>query len=209
MRQREPGIVEHLALLSVKYEVPASELFEALVSALDNGKACCRSLAIQIRGTNRLGTVFLITKNNAVVGQFRLPESLLLRKDIRFENWMEPKRIRNLIEKQKLASKVLMVQDLRHGMKKVNLKAEVVQTSLPSRVCTQYGNNLTLTSAMVADKTGSVNLYLWNDQAAFVKKGDKVQIRNATVSMYKGERQLHLGKGGAINVLEHAKSQPT
>ncbi len=208
MRQREPGIVDHLALLSVKYEVPASELFEALVSARENGKASCRSLAIQNRGTNRLGTVFLITKNHTVVGQFRVPEALLLRKDIRFENWTDTKKLRNLIEKQRLASKVLTVQYLRHGMKKVNLKAEVLKTSVPSQIQTQYGNHLMLTSALVADKTGSVNLYLWNDQAALVKKGDRVQIRNATVSLYKGERQLHLGKGGAINVVEHAGTQP-
>jgi ssDNA-binding replication factor A large subunit len=33
-------------------------------------------------------------------------------------------------------------------------------------------------------------------------KGDTIQVRNASVSTYKGERQLRLGKNGTLSVLQ-------
>lgn len=204
VRQKDPGIVEHLALLSVKHRVYVSELFKALVLAREHGRAICQALAVEYRGSINKKAIFLITKERLVVGQFRVPEEFLLRKDIRFESWMGTDKVRKQIDKQKQDSKLsTLVQDLRHGMKKVNLEAEVLETLAPSRVYTQYGNSATVTNALIGDETGKVKLCLWNEQASIVNIGDRVQIKNASVSTYKGEKQLRLGKTGTVIVIQN------
>ncbi len=201
MRTREHGILEHLALLSVKQGVYISELFEALVEARKNGEATCQNLAIRYRGSIKQEAIFSVTKGILVVGQFRLDEELLSRTDIRFENWMQTDKIRRRINKQRTEALCTAVQDLRIGMKQVNLEAEVLQTSKPSTVYTKYGNSATVTNALIADRTGSVKLCLWNEQGSSLRKGSTIQIKNAKVMTYKGERQLHLGKSGIVSVL--------
>jgi replication factor A1 len=94
-----------------------------------------------------------------------------------------------------------MVQDLRHGMKKVNVEAEVLETPKPSLVRTQYGSRAMVTNAWIGDETGKVKLCLWNEQAKCITLGDTIQIKNASVTAFKGERQLCLGKTGTITVL--------
>jgi replication factor A1 len=205
MRRKEHGIVEHLALLSVKQGVHISELFDALVAARKNGEATCQNLAIRYRGSIKQEAIFSVTKGILVVGQFRLDEEFLSRTDIRFENWMQTDKIRRRIDRQRTEALFTAVQDLRIGMKQVNLEAEVLKTSVPSTVFTKYGNSATVTNALIGDRTGSVKLCLWNEQASFLRIGNTIQIKNAKVLTYKGERQLHLGKSGTVNVLSPTK----
>jgi replication factor A1 len=105
-----------------------------------------------------------------------------------------------------------MVQDLRHGMKKVTVEAEVLETPKPSLVHTRYGNSAMVTNAWIADETGKVKLCLWNEQASYITLGDFIQIKNASVTAFKGERQLCLGKTGTVSVLRKlacvTKQQP-
>ncbi len=206
MRQKNSGIVERLNLLSTKHGVSVSEFFEALASAKEHCKAECQELAIEYRGSMKREAIFLVTKQDEVLGQFRVAEKLLMRKDIRFENCRGSNRISRQINNQKLGTPHLtFVQDLRHGMKKVNIDAEVLETSAPSRVSTQYGSNVIITNALIGDGTGRVKLCLWNEQATSFRRGDTVQIRNAKVSTYKGERQLQLGRCGTLGVLSNTK----
>jgi replication factor A1 len=95
------------------------------------------------------------------------------------------------------------VQDLRHGMRKVNIEARVLETSAPLTVQTRYGNSAKLTNAWIADETGKIKLCLWNDQAESVTAGKTVQVKNAQVYTFKGERQLCLGRIGTVNVLQN------
>jgi ssDNA-binding replication factor A large subunit len=86
-------------------------------------------------------------------------------------------------------------------MKKVNVEAEVLETPTPSLVNTRYGNRAMITNAQIADETGKIKLCLWNEEAGYVAVGDIIQVKNASVSAFKGERQLCLGKNGTVNVL--------
>ena len=207
IRQKQPeAIVEYIALLSVKHSIYPAEFFQVLVSARENGKELCQTLAVEYRGSVKKEAIFLVTKGTAVIGQFRVAEDLLLRKNIRFDRWMNTEKIRKKMETQKRGLKLsTVIQNLRHGMKKVNVEAEVLETPTPSRVYTQFGNSATVTNALIGDETGKVRLCLWNEQVNLVNEGDTVQIKNATVSTYKGERQLRLGKSGTVNILSHAK----
>jgi replication factor A1 len=213
LNRKKPTITEHLAFLSVKHCVYLAELFQALVSAREIGKSVCMDLRVEYRGSIDDEAIFLITKDNNVVVQFRVAEEFLLKKDMPFESWMDTDKIRKQMSRQNLAPRLsTLVQDLRHGMKKVNVEAEVLETPKPSLVHTQYGNSAMLTNAWIADETGKIKLCLWNEQANSVAEGDTIQIKNAAVSTFKGERQLRLGKTGTINVLQNratkAKQQP-
>jgi hypothetical protein len=202
LNQKKPTIIEHLAFLSVKYSVQLSELFHALVTAREHETATCENLAVEYRGSIRKEEIFLITKDRNVIVQFRIAKECLLRKDLRIECWMNTDKIRKQLSKQNCGPHVsTMVQDLRHGMKKVTVEAEVLETPRPSLVHTRYGNSAMVTNAWIADETGKVKLCLWNEQAGYITMGDFIQIKNASVTAFKGQRQLCLGKTGTISVL--------
>src|SRR5674476_950284 len=77
LRQKKSTLGEHLALLSVKYNIYPNEVFQALISARNNEKAVCGNLTVEYRGKVKGETIFLITKDSAVVAQFRVGEEFL------------------------------------------------------------------------------------------------------------------------------------
>jgi archaellum component FlaG (FlaF/FlaG flagellin family) len=205
-RKRTP-IIEQLAFLSVKHSVYLAELFQALVSAKDTGKSVCMELTVEYRGSIGDEASFLIMKHNNVVIQFQVAEEFLSKKDICFESWMDTDKIRKQMSRQNRAAHLsILIQDLRHGMRKVTVEAEVLETPQPSLIHT-YGNNTMVTNAWIADETGKIKLCLWNEQANSIVEGDTIQIKNAAVSTFKGERLLRLGKTGIINVLQNRGAQ--
>jgi hypothetical protein len=206
MKQKKTTIGEQLASLSVKYDVYPAELFNALVSAKASGKAFCEELSVEYRGSITGEAIFLIKKDGNVVVQFRVDEEMLTRKDIRFENWMETDKIRKQIAKQNPASPIsLLIKDLRSGMKKVNVEAQVLEVPKPQMVHTQFGNSAMLTNAVIADESGKIKLSLWDTQVTAINTGDTIQINNASVAAFKGEPQLRLGKNAVITIIQQDK----
>ena len=202
LNQKKQTIIEYLAFLSVKHNIYLAELFQAMVSARAQKRTVCQNLSIEYRGSVKDEAIFLITVETRVIAQFRVTEEFLSRKGICFENWMDTDKIRRQMVKQNPAAYSTLVQNLRHGMKRINIEAKVLETLKPQLVHTQYGNSASVTNAWIADETGKVKLCLWNEQASFVNVGDTIQIRNASVATYKGERQLRLGKTGTVSVLQ-------
>jgi replication factor A1 len=190
----------------VKYSVYLAELFEAIVEARRVGEANCETLKIEYRGSVAGEAILLITKEGKVIMQFRAGEEFLLRKDINFERWMDTEQIHRQIARQYSAQagsgEPRRIQDLRHGLKKVCVEAEITEKCIPMIVHTQYGNNVQLTNASISDQTGKIKLCLWNEQADFAKVGDAIRIEGASVTTFKGERQLRLGKKGTIIVMQ-------
>jgi replication factor A1 len=211
LRQKKSTLGEHLALLSVKYNVYPNEVFQALILAKQTEKtAFCGNLAVEYRGKMKGETIFLITKNNDVVAQFRVEEEFLHRKDNPFESWMSTDKIKKKIAKQNTDSVYSQVKDLRAGMKRVNLKAEVLEVPKPAQVHTQFGNTVMVVNAVVGDESGKVKLCLWEGQIGSVNAGDKIELRNGQVCVFRGEKQLRLGKNGSLAVLQpskHVKAQ--
>lgn len=201
MRQKKSTLGEHLALLSVKYSIYPAEVFQALISASKNEKAVCGNLTVEYRGKVKGETIFLITKGTSVVAQFRVDEEFLLRKDNPFESWMNTDKIRKKIAKQNTDSIYTQVNDLRAGMKRVNLKAEVLEIPKPAQVHTQFGNTVMVVNALVGDETGKIKLCLWEGQIGSVSAGRQIEIKNAQVCVFRGERQLRLGKNGVLMMI--------
>ena len=202
MNYKEPIIIEHLAFLSVKFNLYISELYQALISARAIGKSTCGELTIDYRGTINHQIVFLITKINKVIMQFRVEEAFLLRKNISFESWLNTDKVRRQMSKQNLAVDSTFIQNLRRGMKKINLKAEVLETPETKVVNTQYGSRVKVTDMWVSDETGKVKLCLWGEQASLPSAGDMVQIKGASVRTFKGDNLLSLGRYGTLTILQ-------
>ena len=208
MRQKKSTLGEHLALLSVKYGVYPNEVFQALVMARRNERATCGNLTIEFRGKMKGETIFLITKKSDVVAQFRVEDEFLLRKDTPFESWMNSDKIKKKLAKQNTASVYSVISDLRAGMKRVNLKADVLEIPKPAQVHTQFGNTVMVVNAVVSDETGKVKLCLWEGQIGSISVGDQIELKHGQVCVFRGEKQLRLGKNGSLTVLKSACVKP-
>jgi len=193
---------DQLAVLSAQHSIYPNELFQALIHAKEQGKSMVEDITVEYRGSVNNQAIFLITKDSKVVAQFRVSEETLQQNDISFDNWMETSKVRKEIAKQNPAPSHLKIEDLRVGMKKINIIAEVLETSEPSKVHTQFRDNALVSNAEVGDETGKVLLCLWDQQVNAVSVGDCIEVKNAHVATFKGEKQLRLGKNGSIIKLE-------
>jgi len=79
-----------------------------------------------------------------------------------------------------------------------------LETSAPSKVHTQFRDNALVSNAVIGDETGKILLCLWDQQVNAVSVGEYIEVTNAHVATFKGERQLRLGKHGRIKKLESA-----
>ena len=86
-------------------------------------------------------------------------------------------------------------------MKKINLRARVLDVPKATLVFTRFGEYARVTNAVIADETGTIKLCLWNERINTVPVDSVVQIQNASVIKFRGENQLRLGKNGRLNVI--------
>jgi hypothetical protein len=205
--KRKKSAGEYLAFISAKYEVDSDTLFCALLSAGENRKARCGNLSIECRGKIKGKVIFLITKDSEVVAQLAVSKNFLSQKGNPIRNFMETDMVRKHVAKKTKYPVSYSIGNLRPGMNRVKLKAKVLEVTKPRQVFTRYGNYASLAKALIADETGKIKLCLWNEQIDAVSAGDTVQIENARISTFKGERQLNLGKNGTLNNIEPLKSE--
>ncbi|MCW4053767.1 MAG: OB-fold nucleic acid binding domain-containing protein [Candidatus Bathyarchaeota archaeon] len=97
--------------------------------------------------------------------------------------------------------KIVNIKDLRNGMKRVTVEANVVEKGETREVRSRYKDETYMVAdAVVADETGSIKLTLWNEQIDQVDVGNKIKIDNGYVTSFKGEIQLNVGKFGTMTV---------
>jgi replication factor A1 len=193
---------EYLAFLSVKYEVDPDKLFYALISAGENQESTCGDLAIKFRDKLQDKIVFLITKGPKVVAQFPISNEFLSEKTNPIKNLSKTNLLRRHQIKKNSAPYLVHIADLRTGMKKVSVKARVLEIAKPVLVFTRFGNYASVANALIADETGTIKLCLWNEQINSVSVGDTIQIENANVSTFRGEKQLRIGKKGILSEVQ-------
>jgi hypothetical protein len=202
MKPKKPTLEDQLAFISAQHDVYPTELFSALVLSKEEGKKMVGDLTVEYRGNVADQAIFLITKDGKVIAQFRVPDETLTRTDVSFDNSMDTGRVRKEIARQNPAPSHLKVEDLRVGMKKINVTAQVTEVAEPSKVHTQFRDNAVVSNAVIQDETGKILLCLWDQQVNTVHVGDHVEVKNAHVAMFKGERQLRLGKNGSVTIIE-------
>jgi len=196
------SVADYLYFLSVKYEVDFDSLFKGLVHARENQEILCGKLLIRCRQKARDHDVFLITNGYKVVAQFYVPKYFL----------DQPKQIGELkfihlfkkFSKPGINENPKHISDLRCGMKRINLKARVLDVPKATLVFTRFGEYARVANALIADETGAIKLCLWNEKINAVSVDSVVQIENASVTKFRGEKQLRLGKKARLRVIENA-----
>jgi len=196
--RQKPSIGEYLAFLSIKYEVNPERFLHALRSAKEHKKSRCGKLSVQCRGKVKNKFIFLIKRELEVVAQFPIDEEFLSNRNNQLENFTETDKIRRYLSKKDKKATTNSIKDLQTGMKHLNLKATVLDVEEPKDVITRYGNRASVAKALIADETGTIKLCLWNEQIDSVSVGDTVQIENAEVSSFRGEKHMTLGKTGTL-----------
>jgi ssDNA-binding replication factor A large subunit len=63
---------------------------------------------------------------------------------------------------------ITLIKDLKTNLKNINLQVIVLDICKPTQ--TKDGNEVR--SVRVADRTGTINLSVWNDYGALLKEGD-------------------------------------
>ncbi len=193
---------EYVALLTAKYDIEVERFFNALMAAVRNGSSQCEDLSVECRERRSNKVVLLITRESRVVAQFQLPEEFFKETSHSLRE-VTKARVGEAQNKRKhVLPQALQIKDLRIGMKKVNLKAKVVEVSKPTFVVTRFGNYANVANAMVSDDTGQIKLCLWNDQIKTISVGDTLQIENARIAAFRNEKQLRVGKTGLLRVTQ-------
>lgn len=189
---------EYLAFLSTKYEVEPDRLFNALVSAQRNEKSNCDGLSFKCRSNNNGKIVMLITKGPKVVAQFPISKELLLQQENPIKAFIGTSLAGRYVNRKPINQPLLRIKDLKVGMKKINLRAKILEIPEPKVIFTRFGNYASVSNALITDETATIKLCLWNDQISSVAAGDVVQIENARVSVFRGESQLVIGRNGKL-----------
>jgi replication factor A1 len=197
---------EYLAFLSVKYEVDPDKLFYGLISAEKEQKSACGNLSIECRGNQKSKSIFLLTNGPKVVAQFSIPKKFLLEKTNPIRNLRKTVMFRRHLARKKDGARSFCIKDLQIGMKQINLKAKVLEIAEPTLVFTRFGNYASVANALIEDKTGRIKMCLWNEQINSIAIGNIVQIENASISTFRGEKQLRVGKTGVLRVVENSGS---
>ncbi len=194
------GLLEYLAFISMKHGIDSEKLFNSFVEAWKHQKSACESLSIECRKKTRDNAVFLITDSCKMVAQFPIPKRIL--EENRPLKDFTPARASRQTIPEKIKVKNPQIGDLKSGMKRIDLKAKILEIPKPRNVITKLGKISTVTNASIADETGVIHLPLWNQQIDTVSVGDIIQVENARVVTFRGERQLRVGRSGQLSVLE-------
>jgi len=133
-----------------------------------------------------------------------MPEYLLMETDPlkNFEYVLEHARRVSMKERAGSGPTCLPIKELKAGMKRVSLRARIIEISEPKFVLTRYNDYVTLVNATLSDETSTIKLTLWNDRIKTVLVNDVVQIENADVIVFRGEKQLRIGRSGGLRVLD-------
>jgi len=198
--RNKTSIADYLYFLSVKYNVGCDNLSKGLVHARENSEVTCGKLTIECRLKTHSRDVFLITNGYQVVAQFSLPKFFLDQPNpigASKCNYLQRK-----VTVKEAQENPRNIADLRYGMKHVNVKGRVLSVPKATLVFTRFGEYARVTNALIADETGAIKLCLWNEKINAVSVDSVIQIENASVSRFHGEKQLKLGKTGRLHVVE-------
>ncbi|XP_022645979.1 SOSS complex subunit B1-like [Varroa jacobsoni] len=86
------------------------------------------------------------------------------------------------------------LRDLKPGLK--NLHCVFIVLEVGKASTTKDGNEIR--SCKVADKTGSINLSVWNEAGRLLEPGDICRLTKGYVSLFKNSLTLYTGKGGDL-----------
>ncbi|XP_055250614.1 SOSS complex subunit B1 isoform X1 [Moschus berezovskii] len=96
------------------------------------------------------------------------------------------------------------VKDIKPGLKNLNLIFIVLETggsaraAGPLRRVTKTKDGHEVRTCKVADKTGSINISVWDDVGNLIQPGDIIRLTKGYASVFKGCLTLYTGRGGDL-----------
>ncbi|XP_054754248.1 SOSS complex subunit B1-A-like [Lytechinus pictus] len=90
--------------------------------------------------------------------------------------------------------KVTLIKDLRPGLKNLQITFIVLDIERPTK--TKDGHEVR--SCKVADKTGSINMSLWDELGEIIQSGDIIRLTKGYSSMYRNHLTLYSGQAGKL-----------
>ncbi|XP_015279185.1 PREDICTED: SOSS complex subunit B1 isoform X1 [Gekko japonicus] len=87
-----------------------------------------------------------------------------------------------------------LVKDIKPGLKNLNLIFIVLETGRVTK--TKDGHEVR--TCKVADKTGSINISVWDDIGNLIQPGDIIRLTKGYASTFKGCLTLYTGRGGDL-----------
>ena len=198
---RDRRILEYLARIAMMHEVDSSGFFDCIVEAWNHKESECKQLVIRCRKKTNDSAIFLFTNVQKVVAQFPISTTILQGSN-QLESYMRTMQPRRASSVKSYESANPRIENLKAGMKRINLKAKVLEIPKSKMVYTRSGNMVYVSNALIADETGSIRISLWNQQINIISEGDLINIKNGKVTRFRGERQLRIGRRGSLSVIE-------
>ena len=95
------------------------------------------------------------------------------------------------------------IKELSSDMKRIVVEGEIIEKAIPRAVRSRRRwQDLTVTEATLKDDSDDVVLMLWNEQIKQCAVGDRVRIEGGYLKVYRGMRQLNVGKVGKLVTLD-------
>ena len=91
------------------------------------------------------------------------------------------------------------IAELNEDLKRIIVEGEIIEKAIAREVRSrQMWKTLIVTEATFKDDSGDIVLMMWNEQIKQGQVGDKVRIENGYFKVYRGMRQLNIGKVGKL-----------
>ncbi|MFH0897719.1 MAG: hypothetical protein V1850_06715 [Candidatus Bathyarchaeota archaeon] len=189
------SVLSSVAQIAARYSLDPGLLLNALTEAWTHEESEYGVLKIKRRKVDQDFATFLITCNDKVVWQFPIDIGILKGPES-FKSYIPiiPVSI------SKGDSTPKQISDLRNKMRGITVKAKILEVPPKALVNTRYGWEAYVSNVLLADKTGTIRLSLWNNQINDVAVGDTVSIEKAKVITFYGELQLRIGRSGTMSV---------
>jgi replication factor A1 len=101
-----------------------------------------------------------------------------------------------------IGGKSVKISELRDGLRKVDVEAQVTEISEPREVRSKFtGETYRVAEATISDDSGTIKLVLWNEQIEQVHVNDTVRIENGYTKSFRGEIQLNVGRYGKLTII--------
>jgi hypothetical protein len=198
------NVLKSIAHIAAKYELDPGILLKAFNRAWINEEFQYETLNIKCRTVNQNTVTFLVTIDHKVVWQFPIDTNILEKSEL-FKHSIPDIPI-PLHRKYEPGKK--NIEELRAKMRGISVNARVVEIPPKRLVNTRYGFESFVSNVLLADKTGTIRLSLWNDRIDEVVVGDTVNIDNASVSVFGGKLQLRIGRKGTMNIDTSTREEP-
>ncbi|MEM1661821.1 MAG: OB-fold nucleic acid binding domain-containing protein [Desulfurococcaceae archaeon] len=98
-------------------------------------------------------------------------------------------------------SKSFRIVDLKPNLENITVRVRVLETHPPRTIQTKKGMR-TISSAIVGDSTGRVDVTVWGEKAGTLKNGDAIEISGAWTTVFRGNVVLNIGRTTIVNKID-------